>query len=200
MEKIEFYFAKMLRRLNKPAIRASKIHKTSKVCSGSQINRVEMGKYSYIGNNCFANHVKIGAFCSIADNCFIGGAGHPIEFVSTSPVFCKGTNIMGKNFANKEFKASTETIIGNDVWIGAGATVLGGKIIGNGAVIGAGSVVTKNVGDYEIWAGNPAKFIRKRFDDETISKLLETKWWEWSDEKIQEATSNIDSPKKFIEK
>lgn len=189
----------MLRRLNRPAIRSSKIHKTSRVCSGSQINKIEMEKYSYIGNNCFANHVKIGAFCSIADNCFIGGAAHPIEFVSTSPVFCKGANIMCKNFANKDFKVTSETFIGNDVWIGAGATILAGKSIGNGAVIGTGSVVTKNVGDYEIWAGNPAKFIRKRFDDETIAKLLETKWWEWSDDKIQEVSSDFDAPEKFIE-
>lgn len=198
MEKIGFYFAKMIRRLNMPALRASKIHKTSRVCSGSQINRVEMGKYSYIGNNCFANHVKIGAFCSIADNCFIGGASHPIEFVSTSPVFCKGANIMNKNFAKKEFMASTETIIGNDVWIGAGATILAGRTIGNGSIVGAGSVLTKDIGDYEIWAGNPAKFIKKRFPDEIIEKLLETKWWEWEDEKIQAFAEYFDSPDLFL--
>lgn len=160
MEKPSFYLAKFIRRCNKAAIRSSAIHKTSRICSGSHINYVDMDKYSYIGNNCFANHVKIGAFCSIADNCFIGGAAHPIEFVSTSPVFCKGRNILGKNFAEADFSACSETLIGNDVWIGAGTTVLSGRTIGNGAVIGAGSVVTKNVGDYEIWAGNPAKFIR----------------------------------------
>ena len=199
MEKLSYYFAKMLRRCNRAAIRSSNIHKTSKICSGSQINHVNIDRYSYIGNNCFANHASIGAFCSIADNCFIGGAAHPIEFVSTSPVFCKGGNVMKKNFTRKDFKATTETYIGNDVWIGAGATVLAGKTIGNGAIIGSGSVVTKNIGDYEIWAGNPAKFIRKRFPDEIVTELSELKWWEWDDKRIEEMSEYFDSPEKLIE-
>ncbi len=75
--------------------------------------------------------------------------------------------------------------IGNDVWIGYGAIILSGVCIGHGAVIGAGSVVTKDVGNYEIVAGNPARLIRKRFDDETITQLLALKWWDWPLEKIR---------------
>jgi acetyltransferase-like isoleucine patch superfamily enzyme len=114
MESISFYIAKFIRRLHRPAIRSSHIDKTARVCSNSHVNSTELGKYSYIGNNCFTNHVKIGAFCSIADNCFIGGAAHPIDFVSTSPVFCEGANIMGKNFSEKEFNVIEETEIGNE--------------------------------------------------------------------------------------
>lgn len=199
MESIGFYIAKLIRRLHRPAIRASQIHKTARVCSNSQVNSTQVGKYSYIGNNCFTNHVKIGAFCSIADNCFIGGAAHPIDFVSTSPVFCKGANIMGKNFAQKEFEVIKATEIGNDVWLGAGTTVLAGRKIGNGVVVGAGSVVTKDIGDYEIWAGNPAKFIRKRFDEDIEKELSALDWWNWDDEKISRLAQFSDDPEKFIE-
>lgn len=74
----------------------------------------------------------------------------------------------------------------------------GGVTIGDGAVIGAGSVVTKDVGPYEIWAGNPARFIRKRFDDETIEKLLESQWWNWDDEKLKQYGEKFQSPEEFV--
>ena len=198
MEKIGFYIAKMIRRLHRPAIRSSSIHKTSKICSGSQINYTTVGRYSYIGNNCLVNHLKLGAFCSISDSCFIGGSAHPMDFVSTSPVFCKGHNILGKNFSKKEFEPTKETVIANDVWIGSGAIILAGRKIGNGAVIGAGSVVTKDIGDYEIWAGNPARFIRKRFPDEIIAGLKELSWWDWSDEEISSMSEYFDDPNMLI--
>lgn len=74
----------------------------------------------------------------------------------------------------------------------------GGVTIGDGAVIGAGSIVTKDVGPYEIWAGNPARFIRKRFDDETIEKLLESQWWNWDDEKLKMYGEKFQSPEEFV--
>lgn len=77
-----------------------------------------------------------------------------------------------------------DTIIGNDVWIGNNVTIMPGVKIGDGAVIGTNSTVTKDVAPYIIIAGNPAKFIRKRFDDDTITFLLELKWWDWPIEKI----------------
>lgn len=70
------------------------------------------------------------------------------------------------------------------MWLGIRSIIVGGMSIADGAVIGAGSIVTKNVGPYEIWAGNPARLIRKRFDDEAIKKLLQIKWWDWEDEKL----------------
>lgn len=199
MEKLSFYAAKLIKKLNRPAVRASVIHKTSAICSGSQINRTQMDRYSYIGNYCFTNNVKIGAFCSIADNCFIGGAAHPLTFVSTSPVFHQGKNVMNHNFSAHPFAVSKETVIGNDVWIGAGATILAGVTIGNGAVIGAGSVVTKDVGDYEIWAGNPAKCIRKRFSDDVINSLTSLQWWEWTEEKISTYAQYFNESERLIQ-
>ena len=86
---IRYYFAKAEKiLLNRPAITGSSvIHQKAKVCSGSQINDTVLGRYSYIGHDCFTCQVQIGAFCSIADNCRIGGHKHAMERVSTSPVF-----------------------------------------------------------------------------------------------------------------
>lgn len=80
-----------------------------------------------------------------------------------------------------------DTVIGNDVWIGRGATIMPGVKIGNGAVIGSMAVVAKDVPDYAIVAGNPARIIRYRFDQETIDFLNDLEWWDFSDEQIDEA-------------
>ena len=82
-----------------------------------------------------------------------------------------------------------DTVIGNDVWIGNGATIMQGVKIGDGAIIGTNSLVTKDVEPYTIVGGNPAKEIRKRFDDETIQILLALKWWDWD---VQKITDNLE--------
>lgn len=152
--KIKRYIAKGLRYiLQPPALTNCIIDKTSAVCSGSQINYTIMGRYSYIGHDCFCVNVEIGSFCSIADGCRIGGATHPIQRVSTSPVFHAGKNVMKKNFCNIEPIRTPKTKIGNDVWIGANACIKSGVTIGDGAVIGMGAVVTGDVAPYEIRGG-----------------------------------------------
>lgn len=75
--------------------------------------------------------------------------------------------------------------IGNAVWIGDNVIILSGVTIGNGAVIGAGSVVTKNILNYAVAAGNPAKIIKYRFNDNIITQLEEIKWWDWEEDKIK---------------
>ena len=170
--------------LNPPALRDCSLDSTAKVCSKSELNFVKMGRYSYIGNDCFMVNVDIGSFCSIADRVCIGGASHPIERVSSSPVFHEGSNVMGKNFQTFHYEHTPKTIIENDVWIGIGSIIKAGVTIHNGAVVGAGSVVTHDIPAYEIWAGNPAKLIRRRFDEEISSKLEKISWWNWSEEKL----------------
>jgi acetyltransferase-like isoleucine patch superfamily enzyme len=113
-------------------------------------------------------------------------------------VFHKWDNILKKNFARNEFDIFKRTTIGNDVWIGNRVSIKAGVKIADGAVIGMSSVVTKDVGPYEIWAGNPAKLIRKRFDDETVEGLLTSQWWDWEDEKITEVSEKFISPKEFL--
>ena len=96
-------------------------------------------------------------------------------------MFLKGTNPVRKNFLNVKYESCPKTFIGNDVWIGADVKIKSGITIGNGAVIGAGAVVTKNIPDFAVVGGVPAKIIKYRFDDETISKLLDSNWWELSE-------------------
>ena len=175
------------------------VDKTAAICSGVRFYRGKIGKYSYIGNNSFVSDTDIGSFTSISTDCYIGGTSHPTSWVSTSPVFHKWENIMKKNFARHEFEIFKRTTIGNDVWIGNRVMIKAGVKIADGAVIGMGSIVTKDIGPYEIWAGNPARLIRKRFDDETIDAFEKMKWWEWDDEKIELSSGVMTDVAKFIE-
>ena len=185
--------------LQPPAITNSKLHKTSRVCSGTQVNFTAVDRYSYIGHDSFLLNANIGPFCSISDNCRIGGARHPYEYVSSSPVFHEGKNIMGKNFSEHPAPETPVTVIDADVWIGANAIIKSGVHIGCGAVIGAGSVVTHDVPPYEIWAGNPARKIRDRFDEATANALINTQWWTWEDEKIEKYSNCFSDPALFLE-
>lgn len=127
-----------------------------------------------------------------------GGAKHPVEWISTSPCFHIKNNATDVCYAENPYKWNERTCIGNDVWLGMRVIVLPGVTIHDGAVIGTGSIVTKDVGPYEIWAGNPARFIRKRFNDETIDILVKSKWWDWTDEDIQSVAELITNPEEFV--
>lgn len=200
MDFLKFIISRLLKKsLNIPAIRNSTLDDTSRICAGSSFIMSSIGKYSYVGNYCNVIKTKIGRYCSIADNCTIGGASHPIEWASTSPVFHKGRNVLHKNFSNHEYEAYKETLIGNDVWIGSMCLLKAGIHIGDGAVIGMGSVVTKDVEAYSIVAGNPAKKIRMRFDESTISKLLELEWWDLQDAELVRHAEYIHDINSFID-
>lgn len=163
-----------------------------------KMERSKIGKCSYMGTLSAAYDTEIGSFCSIARECYIGGAKHPLDRISTSGCFYLRDNFSGKCFFENDFDWKAHTKIGNDVWIGSRAVIIGGVTISDGAVIGAGSIVTKDVGPYEIWGGNPARFIRKRFDDKTIEKLLEIKWWNWSDDRLEKYGYKFIDVEQFI--
>lgn len=200
MSTLRFFIAKLIKKMRLPAVKSSTLHSNAKVCSGSTVVSSRVDRYSYIGNDCSILHVDVGSFCSIADNVSIGGGGHPIDRVSTSPVFHSGKNVLKTNFADIEYEPFTRTYIGSDVWIGSGVMVKAGVSVGHGAVIGMGSVLTKNVGPYEVWAGNPAQFIRKRFDDDIISQLLRLSWWDLGDDEIARIAHFFETPNLLLDK
>ncbi len=131
----------------------------------------------------------IGRFCSIATGAkfMLGGTqGHNYNWIAAYSLDFLDDDFDGYvNTQPKAHKLKGDTVLGNDVWIGAEALIMPGVKIADGAVIATRAVVTKNVGAYEIWGGNPARFIKKRFSDEDIEKILQIKWWDWDLEKIK---------------
>jgi virginiamycin A acetyltransferase len=159
----------------------------------SPYSSYSVGKFSY-GVNLplvFSNatgdksgSLKIGKFCSIGSGVTIllGGEHRP-DWVTTYPF-----SVLFKKFDDFHGASTTkgDVVIGNDVWIGMNVLILSSVTVGDGAVIGACSVVTRDVEPYAIVAGNPARLIRKRFDQAVINKLLEIKWWDWDAGRITE--------------
>ena len=144
------------------------------------------------------NHDRllIGKFCSIACGAkfLFNSANHTMDSLSTYPfpLFFEEWELEKKDVA-KSWDNKGDIIIGNDVWIGYEAVILAGVTIGNGAIIGARAVVTKDVPPYTIVGGVPAKPIKKRFDNKTISELLDIQWWNWPDETIAQNIKAIQS-------
>ncbi|WP_100141194.1 CatB-related O-acetyltransferase [Snodgrassella alvi] len=147
-----------------------------------------VGQYTYINNNSQVNsYVTIGKFCSIACDVIIAPDPHPMNWLSTHPFQCDPSwaDVMGIN--GMHFIApNNHTLIKNDVWIGARAVIKRGVTIGNGSIIGSCAMVTKDVPDYAIVAGNPAKIIKYRFNEEIINKLLKSEWWNLPIEKLRD--------------
>jgi len=148
----------------------------------------EIGAYSYgapllLGcDGSPETRVSIGRYCSFAHGVrILLRANHPTTSATTYPI--------GRVFAQEEerdFSTSRGPVrIGHDVWVGYEALILSGVSIGNGAVIGARAVVTRDVPPYGIVAGNPARLIRRRFDDAIIARLEATRWWDWPEERIR---------------
>lgn len=132
----------------------------------------------------------IGKYCSIATGVqfmMCGTQGHNYRWIATHPLVGLDDN----TFPGHQWKG--DTIIGNDVWLGAESLIMPGIKIADGVVIASRAVVTKNVGPYEIWGGNPARFIKKRFSDEHIEKLLQIKWWDWPVEVLKRNLKHLRS-------
>ena len=195
---IGYLIAKVFKKLRGKAIRGSFVPSTSKVESGSVVINSIFGEHSFCGYDCSFINCTVGRFCSIASRVVVGGARHPIEYVSTSPVFLSHKESIKKKFSRHEYHWEARTLIGSDVWIGEGVFVKGGITIGTGAVIGMGSVVTKDVPPYAIFAGNPARLIRFRFSDEVVEGLLRSEWWNFSDDELQASAIYFKEPELFL--
>lgn len=181
---------------------------------------IHIGDYSYYATegeeNFFEDNIlyhrpnhgelHIGKFCSIANgvNFIMGAANHSIASISSYPfsmVRPEWRDRLGMTAADMPQKGDTK--VGHDVWIGRDATIMPGVTVGNGAVIGAKAVVAKDIPAYAIAVGNPAKVIKYRFNPETIKFLADLKWWDFTEEQLDEAipyltSVDLDSSKKAL--
>lgn len=140
-----------------------RIGDNSRVDSSSSV-----GSYSYLGESCLVTRSTIGRYVSIGNNVSIGPGEHDLQLPSTSA-----------HFYSDPYNQLTqkECIIESDAWIGVDAIILRGVRVGYGAVVAANAVVTRDVPDYAIVAGVPARILKYRFNQEKIDSLLESKWW-----------------------
>lgn len=169
------------------------LDKKTVIYRNAKIRGSEVGAYSYISPNTVIENAQIGRFCSISDHCRIGMGTHNTNQISTSPIFTQKVNgtkacWVDKNVNDSPFR---KVRVGNDVWIGSRAMILGGVTVGDGAVVGAGAVVTKDVPAYAIVAGVPAKVIKYRFPDRLIELLMDFKWWYYPEDVLREHISRF---------
>lgn len=163
---------------------------------------VEIGDYTYYSDNKnspenFYDHIQhnyeflgdkliIGKFCAIAEGVtfIMNGANHRMDGITTYPfnIFAGGWEKVTPTLEQLPFKG--DTVIGNDVWLGQNVTIMPGVVIGDGAIVASNSTVVKDIEPYTIVGGNPAKVIKKRFNDETIIALLKLQWWNWDEQQI----------------
>lgn len=198
MSKIAFIYSRILKKMRGIAIYESDISKTSKIESGSTVIFSKIDRHSFCGYDCSILNCDIGAFCSIASRVFIGGASHPIHFVSTSPVFLSHKDSVDAKFASHDYLPKIRTKIGNDVWIGEGVYIKAGVSIGDGSVVGMGAVVTKDIAPYSIVAGNPAMLIRMRFEQSIINSLLKMQWWSLPESELSRLGPFFNDPESML--
>lgn len=165
------------------------------------MSNVCIGSYSYISPNSSIRNTNIGRFCSIGENFISGAAIHPTDRLSTSPVFYSTLNQCGFYLSKEnKIKEYENVSIGHDVFIGANVIVLSGVTIGNGAIVAAGAVVTKDVPDYAVVGGIPAKIIKYRFSEDRIKKLKNISWWNWQENELKNVERYFNDIDGFINK
>jgi phosphonate metabolism protein (transferase hexapeptide repeat family) len=172
------------------SLQDSRLGAYTEVGARTILTEVTMDDYSYVVNDSQITYTSIGKFCSIAAMIRINPGNHPMNratqahFTYRSSAYFPGEADDAEFFA---WRRKHHVQIGHDVWIGHGAITLPGRNVGTGAVIAAGAIVTKDVPAYTIVAGNPARIVRRRFDERVSERLTALAWWNWSHDKLRTA-------------
>ncbi len=177
------------------------IHEKTKIYKFHSISYSSIGKGTYISQNARITNTRIGKFCSIGPNLLCGWGIHPIDGISTSPVFYSTHKPVGFTYSKENKVVEKSPIsIGNDVFIGANVTILDGISIGDGAVIGAGAVVSKDIPPYAVAVGCPIKITKYRFTPDVIQQLLEFKWWDADEETLKKVERHFFDVETFLQR
>ena len=180
------------------------------ICENCWIGNCAFGRLSYVGKKVLLSRTKVGRYSSIGPEVRTVAGNHPTQTkVAMHPAFYTNRKFVGMGFSQRqtfEEYAYTDDSkkwfaeIGNDVWIGARATIVNGCRIGDGAVVAAGAVVTKDVSPYTIVGGVPAREIRKRFTEEQIDFLLKFRWWDRDEDWIRANIEDFEDIAAFMAK
>lgn len=161
-----FYNFKTLLRKPFDIFNHNKVHSSTRIAGGVSLKFCTIGKHNYIARRDSLYNVDVGNYCCFGPDIHIGGMQHSYWWYSMSPIL------------SDECKTPERTIIGNDVWLGAGCIIKQGVKIGDGAVVGAGSFVNKDVEPFSIVVGSPAKLLKYRFDEDVRDAIIMSGYWE----------------------
>lgn len=172
------------------SVRDCRLGRYTEVGERTELLEVEMDDYSYVVNDSQIAYTTIGKFCSLAAMTRINPGNHPMQrasqahFTYRASAYFDGEEDEAGFF---DWRRSHRVRVGHDVWIGHGAVILPGRNVGTGAVIAAGAIVTRDVAPYTIVGGNPARPIRRRFDESVAARLEALAWWDWDHDRLRAA-------------
>jgi len=162
-------------------VRDSRFGRYCEVGAGTRVAECEFGDYSYVAENSDIIYSSLGRFCSVAAGVRINPGNHPLQRVALNHFTYRSSAYgLGDDEAGFfDWRRSHRVVLGHDCWVGHGAVLLPGVRLGNGAAVGAGAVVSRDVPDFAVAVGVPARVIRFRFPPDVIDSLQRIAWWDW---------------------